>query len=246
MVKATGRNGENALENQLILVDEQDRETGFCGKLEAHEKGLLHRAFSVFIFRRVLVDNPDGTRTFRNQLLIQKRAAGKYHSAGLWANSCCSHPRKGEETEEAAVRRLPEETGIEVTALEGFSESFGGPEASGQEAGGPESSGLEEKGAFIYKAEFENGLTEYEFDHVFTGWLREGNAGPADVTADDWLDFNREEAEEMKFVDVDQVMRDVLINPAAYAAWFMPALLIAAEGTEFESLNREASDRLIY
>lgn len=231
MVKATERNGENALENQLILVDEQDREVGFCEKLEAHEKGLLHRAFSVFIFRKVLVDNPDGTRTFRNQLLIQKRAAGKYHSAGLWANSCCSHPRKGEETEAAAVRRLPEETGIEASDLEGFSESF---------------SGLKEKGTFIYKAEFDNGLTEYEFDHVFTGWLSEGSEISCGSPDRDSLQFNREEAEEMKFVDVEQVMRDVLLNPADYAAWFMPALLIASEGTEFGSLNPEASGRLAY
>ncbi|MGN0702133.1 MAG: isopentenyl-diphosphate Delta-isomerase [Lentihominibacter sp.] len=223
------------MENQLILVDEQDRETGFCEKLEAHKKGLLHRAFSVFIFRRVLVDNPDGTRTFRNQLLIQKRAAGKYHSAGLWANSCCSHPGKGEETEAAAVRRLAEETGIEVSALEGFSESC---------------SGLEEKGSFIYKAEFDNGLTEYEFDHVFTGWLP-GDGLPYSDSQDGQsgsysLNFNREEAEDMKFADVEQVMRDVMLNPADYAAWFMPALLIATEGTEFGSLNPEASCRLIY
>ena len=240
MVKIPERNGENALENQLILVDEHDREVGFCEKLETHERGLLHRAFSVFIFRKVLVDNPDGTRTFRNQLLIQKRATGKYHSAGLWANSCCSHPRKGEETEAAAVRRLPEETGIEVTALEGFSKSC---------------SGLQEKGAFIYKAEFDNGLTEHEFDHVFTGRLR-ADSRPGickqDCNTDSLnpaegeLHFNREEAEEMKFVDVEHVMRDVLLNPDDYAAWFMPALLIATEGTEFGSLNPEASDRLIY
>ena len=228
MVKIPERNGENALENQLILVDEHDREVGFCEKLETHERGLLHRAFSVFIFRKVLVDNPDGTRTFRNQLLIQKRAAGKYHSAGLWANSCCSHPRKGEGTEAAAVRRLAEETGIEVSELEGFSESC---------------SGLQEKGAFVYRAEFDNGLTEHEFDHVFTGWLQSSSR---DSDGRPFNTFNTEEAEEMKFVDVEHVMRDVLLNPDDYAAWFMPALLIATEGTEFGSLNPEASDRLIY
>ena len=94
------------LEDQLILVNEQDKETGRVGKLEAHEKGLLHRAFSIFVFRRILMDNPDGTRTFHTQLLMQQRAEGKYHSAGLWANSCCSHPRVGESLEEATARGM--------------------------------------------------------------------------------------------------------------------------------------------
>lgn len=198
------------MEDQLILVDEQDRETGVCGKLEAHEKGLLHRAFSIFIFRRILADNPDGTRTFHNQLLMQKRAAGKYHSAGLWANSCCSHPRRGETVEAAAERRLPEETGL--------------------------SAELEETGAFVYKADFSNGLTEHEFDHVLVGWVDETQTPYP----------NPEEAEEMVFADVENVMKDVLQNPGRYAAWFMPALLIATDGQEFESLNREASDRILY
>lgn len=198
------------LEDQLILVNEQDMETGSCGKLEAHEKGLLHRAFSIFIFRKILVDEPDGTRSFHNQLLIQKRAAGKYHSAGLWANSCCSHPRLGESLMEATARRLPEETGLTAQ--------------------------LEEAGAFVYRADFDIGLTEHEFDHVFRGWVDE-TAMP---------DPNPEEAEEMVFADVEEIMHDVLLHPSKYAAWFMPALLIAAEGLEFESLNREASDRIIY
>ncbi|MGX8773806.1 MAG: isopentenyl-diphosphate Delta-isomerase [Bacillota bacterium] len=209
------------MEDQLILVDEQDRETGSCGKMEAHEKGLLHRAFSIFIFRRALLDNPDGTRTFHNQLLIQQRAAGKYHSAGLWANSCCSHPRQGESLEEAAARRLTQETGYTTGDLESA-----------------ESGPLEEKGAFLYRAEFDNGLTEHEFDHVFVGWL-----------AKDRLDRlplpDPEEASEMKFADVEEIMADVLKNPGRYAAWFLPALLIAADGEEFGSMNRE-SDRIIY
>ena len=206
------------MEDKLILVDEQDRETGRAGKMEAHEKGLLHRAFSIFIFRRALLDNPDGTRTFHDQLLIQQRAEGKYHSAGLWANSCCSHPRDGENLEEATARRLPEETGFTVEDLE---------------------SPLEEKGAFLYKADFDNGLTEHEFDHVFVGQLKGDRLDKAPSP-------NPEEASQMLFLDVDEIMIDVLKNPGKYAAWFLPALLIATDGEEYGSLNKEASARMIY
>ena len=206
------------MEDKLILVDEQDRETGRAGKMEAHEKGLLHRAFSIFIFRRALLDNPDGTRTFHDQLLIQQRAEGKYHSAGLWANSCCSHPREGENLEEAAARRLPEETGFTVEDLE---------------------SPLEEKGAFLNKADFDNGLTEHEFDHVFVGQLKGDRLDKAPSP-------NPEEASQMMFLDVDEIMIDVLKNPGKYAAWFLPALLIATDGEEYGSLNKEASARMIY
>ena len=209
------------MEDQLILVDEQDRETGRVGKMEAHEKGLLHRAFSIFIFRRALLDNPDGTRTFHTQLLIQQRAEGKYHSAGLWANSCCSHPRVGESLEEATVRRLPQETGYTVDDLEATDEGA-----------------LVEKGAFLYKAEFDNGLTEHEFDHVFVGWLAKDRLNRLPLP-------DPEEASEMKFVDIEDIMTDVLKNPGKYAAWFLPALLIATDGEEFGSMNRE-SERIIY
>ena len=210
------------MEDQLILVDEQDRETGRIGKMEAHEKGLLHRAFSIFIFRRALLDNPDGTRTFHTQLLIQKRAEGKYHSGGLWANSCCSHPRAGESLEEATARRLPQETGYTVEDLELAADGA-----------------LEEKGAFLYRADFDNGLTEHEFDHVFVGWLRKDRLDKEPLP-------DPEEASEMKFADVEEIMEDVLRNPGRYAAWFMPALLIATDGEEYGSLNSEASKRIIY
>ena len=210
------------MEDQLILVDEQDRETGRIGKMEAHEKGLLHRAFSIFIFRRALLDNPDGTRTFHTQLLIQKRAEGKYHSGGLWANSCCSHPRAGESLEEATARRLPQETGYTVEDLELAADGA-----------------LEEKGAFLYRADFDNSLTEHEFDHVFVGWLRKDRLDKEPLP-------DPEEASEMKFADVEEIMEDVLRNPGRYAAWFMPALLIATDGEEYGSLNSEASKRIIY
>jgi isopentenyl-diphosphate Delta-isomerase len=118
-------------EEQVVLVNERDEELGTMGKLEAHQKGALHRAFSVFLFDR------------EGRLLLQRRASGKYHSAGLWTNTCCSHPRQGETLEAAAQRRLREEMGIEGH--------------------------LEHRFSFIYKAGFDNGLHEHELDHVFFG-----------------------------------------------------------------------------
>ena len=116
---------------KVILVDENDTQVGLMPKLEAHQKGLLHRAFSVFIFNS------------NHQLLLQKRAVSKYHSGGLWTNTCCSHPREGEETINAANRRLIEEMGIKTNLRKVFD--------------------------FIHKAELDNELTENEFDHVYYG-----------------------------------------------------------------------------
>ncbi|MEQ6120921.1 isopentenyl-diphosphate Delta-isomerase [Reichenbachiella sp. MALMAid0571] len=116
---------------KVILVNNKDVETGSMEKLEAHKSGLLHRAISVFIFND------------QNELLLQKRALNKYHSAGLWTNTCCSHPRAGEDTKAAASRRLQEEMGLNTDLKWCFS--------------------------FHYKAELENGLTENELDHVFIG-----------------------------------------------------------------------------
>ncbi len=119
----------------VVLVDRSDRETGTCEKIEAHRKGLLHRAFSVFVFNS------------GNELILQKRAAGKYHSEGKWSNTCCSHPLPGEPAIEAAKRRLKEEMGIECELSFAFS--------------------------FIYRAELSNGMTEHELDHVFIGFSDE-------------------------------------------------------------------------
>lgn len=116
---------------EVILVNENDEEIGLMEKMEAHRKGVLHRAFSILVF------NSDG------ELLLQKRASSKYHSAELWTNTCCSHPRKGETIERAAARRLMEEMGMKCK--------------------------LEVKGSFIYKAELEHGLIEHEYDYVLMG-----------------------------------------------------------------------------
>ena len=116
---------------KVILVDKNDRQIGLMEKQEAHVKGLLHRAFSIFVFNS------------SNELLIQKRALQKYHSGGLWTNTCCSHPREKETILEAAHRRLHEEMGMTCK--------------------------LELKFNFIYKAKLDNNLYEHEFDHVFFG-----------------------------------------------------------------------------
>lgn len=115
----------------VILVDENDQEIGLMEKMEAHKKGLLHRAFSIFLFNE------------NNELLLHQRALSKYHSGGLWTNTCCSHPRQGETVIEAANRRLIEEMGIEAEMNPEFS--------------------------FIYKATLDNELTEHELDHVVLG-----------------------------------------------------------------------------
>lgn len=118
-------------EDQVILVDKNDNQIGRCGKLKAHQLGLLHRAISVFIF------SPKG------DWLLQQRAEGKYHSGGLWSNSCCSHPRPAEPAAAAAHRRLREEMGFDCDLKEAYS--------------------------FIYRTVFDNGLIEHEYDHVFIG-----------------------------------------------------------------------------
>ena len=123
------------MEEQLILVDENDVELGFLDKLAVHEKGILHRAFSVFIFNS------------KGEFLLQQRADEKYHSPGLWSNTCCSHPNKGETLEEAIERRLVEEMGLQCE--------------------------VEFKFKFKYKMEFDNGLTEHELDHVYFGYTDE-------------------------------------------------------------------------
>ena len=113
---------------EVILVDENDVQTGVMEKMQAHREGLLHRAFSVFILNH------------KGEMLLQKRAGNKYHSAGLWSNACCSHPAPGESTMQAATRRLQEEMGFSCE--------------------------LKETGSFIYAVQFENGLIENEYDQI--------------------------------------------------------------------------------
>jgi isopentenyl-diphosphate Delta-isomerase len=131
----------------VILVDRHDRPVGTAEKVEAHRRGLLHRALSVVVVNA------------RGEVLIQRRAAGKYHSGGLWANTCCSHPRPGEDVRTAARRRLREEMGLRCR--------------------------LEYAGAFLYRAQVGAGLIEHEYDHVFLGrW--DGSPRPAPQEVDGW------------------------------------------------------------
>ncbi len=119
----------------VILVDELDNEIGSMEKLQAHLEAKLHRAISVFVFND------------KKELLLQKRASGKYHSANLWTNTCCSHPKPKENTVDAAKRRLKEEMGLECDLKPVFN--------------------------FTYLAKLENGISEHEFDHVFFGFTND-------------------------------------------------------------------------
>ena len=133
----------------VILVNEKDQPVGQMEKMEAHRQGLMHRAFSVFIFNRA------------GEMLLQQRSLVKYHSAGLWTNACCSHPRPGEKTDQAAQRRLFEELGFTTSLNEIFD--------------------------FAYSTGFENGLIENEFDHVFAGLYESPiNPEPTEVMNISW------------------------------------------------------------
>lgn len=157
-------------EEQVILVNENDEPIGLMPKMQAHEEALLHRAFSVFVLND------------KNEIMLQQRAAGKYHSPLLWTNTCCSHQRDGETNIQAGKRRLQEEMGFSVELKELFS--------------------------FIYKAPFDNGLTEHEFDHVMIGY---SNEVP---------NINKEEVEAWKWMEIQDVKKDISQHPETYTEWF--------------------------
>ncbi|WBL23966.1 isopentenyl-diphosphate Delta-isomerase [Zunongwangia sp. HRR-M8] len=156
--------------DQVILVNEKDEQIGLMEKIEAHEKALLHRAFSVFVFNN------------KGELMLQQRALAKYHTPGLWTNTCCSHQREGESNVEAGKRRLMEEMGFTTE--------------------------LKDTISFIYKAPFQNGLTEHEFDHILVGHYDEDpKPNPDEVNA--W-----------KWVSLEEVKEDMKANPDVYTEWF--------------------------
>jgi isopentenyl-diphosphate delta-isomerase len=157
-------------EEQVILVNENDEPIGLMPKLEAHEKAILHRAFSVFILND------------KNEIMLQQRAHHKYHSPLLWTNTCCSHQRDGETNIQAGNRRLFEEMGFRTDLKELFH--------------------------FIYKAPFENGLTEHELDHVMIGYFNENPT------------VNPEEVEDWKWMKIEAVKEDMISHPSQYTVWF--------------------------
>ncbi len=158
----------------VILVNTADQPVGRMEKFEAHQRGLLHRAFSVFLFNE------------RGETLLQQRAAGKYHSPLLWTNSCCSHQREGESNLEAATRRLNEELGIDPSQISELKDSF----------------------HFIYRAEFDNGLTEHELDHVVLGRF------------DGIVTLNTEEVEAVRWISMSELTREMDAHPEQFTAWF--------------------------
>lgn len=145
---------EQIMKDAVVLVDEHGLEYGSMEKYEVHKKGKLHRAFSILIIND------------KSQLLLQKRALTKYHSAGLWTNTCCSHPGPGENIGAAAKRRLMEEMGFDCKLTEKFS--------------------------FIYKTSFENHLIEHEYDHVLFGkYNKDPFPDPSEVAEWKWMDFDK-------------------------------------------------------
>lgn len=158
------------IEEHVVLVNEKDEQIGLMPKMEAHEKAVLHRAFSVFVFND------------KNELMLQQRALHKYHSPGLWTNTCCSHQRDGESNLEAGLRRLQEEMGFKTP--------------------------LKETTWFIYKAKFDNGLTEHELDHILVG------------NYNDLPSVNNDEVADWKWMGLEEVKSDITNNPHLYTAWF--------------------------
>ena len=158
------------LEENVILVNEKDEQIGLMPKLEAHQKAVLHRAFSVFVLNS------------KNEIMLQQRAHQKYHSPLLWTNTCCSHQREGESNIQAGSRRLFEEMGFITELKELFH--------------------------FIYKAPFDNGLTEHELDHVMIGYYNEAPL------------INPEEVENWKWMKIEDVKTDMELQPVLYTVWF--------------------------
>ncbi len=176
--------------HKVILVNELDEVVGSMEKMEAHEKALLHRAFSIFLFDK------------QGNMLLQKRAATKYHSPSLWTNACCSHPMPGETTEQAALRRLNEELGFTTSIAKAFH--------------------------FTYKAEFDNGLTEHEFDHVFAGEY------------DGEIKLNAEEVSDTCYKSMNEIKQELSNNSGAYTQWFKIAFPLLEEWLQLKNEKHAA------
>lgn len=156
------------MKDEIILVNMDDEEIGYGEKMEVHRIPALHRAFSVFLYK---IERKEPV------FLLQKRAAGKYHSGGLWTNTCCSHPRRGETLSEAVFRRMKEELGIETETRELFS--------------------------FTYYHRFSENCAEYEYDHVFAGvWDGETDPDPEEIEGMAWIAWSDLEERMMRRPDL--------------------------------------------
>ena len=159
---------------KIIKVDINDNQIGTIEKLEAHKTPILHSAFSVFLI-------------CGEHMLIQKRALGKYHSGGLWANACCSHPRPNKTFIESIYDRLNLEIGVKEKLT------------------------LKEIFSFTYLSKYEDNLYEYEYDHVLVG----------EYQKDKPINFNTDEIEEVKWIKIKDLKKDMVQNPTTYATWFV-------------------------
>lgn len=160
---------------KVVLVDEKDNVIGSMEKIQAHKDALLHRAFSVFVI------NSD------NEIMLQRRALGKYHSPGLWTNTCCSHPRVNESYSDGAHRRMIEEMGFDCSLKDVFS--------------------------FIYKAPFSNGLTEHELDHVFIGYSnQEPIINTEEVDSWKWISIDKLKEDLIKNPDIYTVWFKIIFE----------------------------------
>ena len=182
----------NLMENKYVIcVDTKDNQTKILSKKKAHEKPILHRAFSVFVAKD-------------NKMLLQKRAKQKYHCGGLWTNACCSHP-DSDEIELCAKARAMQELGIDLLKLEPLFE-------------------------FVYFAKFENGLFEYEYDHVFL----------AEYDPTQKILFDPNEVEKVQWVDFDVLSKAMAKYPTAFTPWFLhacPRVIKILENKQYQKHN---------
>ena len=172
---------------EVVLVNKLDQPVGTMEKIAAHRKAVLHRAFSIFIFNT------------KGEMLLQQRAFDKYHSGGLWTNACCSHPCPGEDTLQAANRRLQEEMGFQTVLQKIFE--------------------------FTYKSEFDNGLTEHEYDHVFAG------------TYNEVINPCKAEVNGYCFKSMEEIKALLQTDGRRFTAWFHIAFPLVEEWTKRSMVN---------
>ncbi|MBQ0065374.1 MAG: NUDIX domain-containing protein [Firmicutes bacterium] len=187
------------MEEYIVLVDENNQETGYGEKIDTHRKGILHRAFSIFVYD---LEN--------KKVLMQHRAAGKYHSGNCWSNSCCSHQRKGETLPQSLARCIQDELGVESINKEVVFDI-------------EEDSFAYHCGIFHYYAPYET-LSEHEMDNVFLYCVGKGNNETFPLEN---IPFNPEEIQDLKWISVEELDAWLEKSPEAFSAWFSRAYALA-------------------